>query len=104
MTNEIVNELKDKLYEYSKQKKILGSLKSDIERLAYELNEEIQIILDFDGQVFYDPLMDKIRLFSFSPDKKPKKSDLIKVQELLKANDSDFTSTNKEATITLFYY
>lgn len=98
-----MKELQDKLKEYSKYKLIITYLNEDIDRLAYELNEEIRILFDYDGQVFYDPLKDKIRLLSFSPNKKPKTSNLVKVEELLKANDYDFTYGKKEATIKLLY-
>lgn len=103
MTNEIMNELRVKLEEYVEHQIILKSLENEISELAFEIDKKIISILDYDGQVSYDPINNKIHLFQYNNSDKPITSDLIKIQELLKADDSDFTPGNKEAIIKVFY-
>jgi hypothetical protein len=103
-----VNNLQIKLKEYNEKAEYLKDLKTQIDQYADDISEQIKSILQCQSQIRYNPLYSEIQYISFKPGDTPKNSDLVKVQELLGANDSKFlTKTGwngeKRDVIELYY-
>lgn len=101
MSNQLLDQLNDKINESSEQTKILVNIDNEIDTLKSRIINQIQDLLNVNEDVMYDPVTRKVQILGLQ--EYPRNSKLIKVQTFLKANDYEVQETGLTFTIHFIY-